>query len=58
MLVAPQSTTVLSLPQLSAVSTVGVALLIVVPGALFGGFFGVYSVAFYRTIDSGAIGGS
>ena len=58
MLVSPQSTTVLSLPQLSVVGTVGVALLIVVLGTLFGGFFGVYSVAFYRTIDSGAIGGS
>jgi len=58
MLVFPQSTTVLSLPQLSVVAAVGVALLIVVFGALFGGFFGVYSVAFYRTIDSGVTDGS
>lgn len=58
MLVSPQSTTVLSLPQLSMVGTIGVALLIVVLGALFGGFFGVYSVAFYRTIDSGVTDGS
>jgi hypothetical protein len=58
MLVSPQSTTVLSLPQLSVVSTVVVALLLVVLGALFGVFFGVYSVAFYRTIDSGVADGS
>ena len=49
----PQSTTVLSTPQLSLVSIICVALLIVVLGALFGVFFGVYSVAFYRTIDPG-----
>ena len=58
MLVSPQSTTVLSLPQLSMIATLGVALLIVVFGALFGGFFGVYSVAFYRTIDTGVTDGS
>jgi hypothetical protein len=58
MLVSPQSTTVLSLPQLSVVATVGVALLIVVFGALFGEFFGVYSVVFYRTINSGVTDGS
>ncbi|GGL73192.1 hypothetical protein GCM10009039_34070 [Halocalculus aciditolerans] len=58
MLVSPQSTTVLSLPQLSVVATVGVALLIVIFGALFGGFFTVYSVAFYRTIGSEVIDGS
>jgi hypothetical protein len=37
---------------------VGTAVLIGVFGALFGGFFGVYSVAFYRTIDSGVTDGS
>lgn len=58
MLVSPQSTTILPLPQLSVVGTVGVALLIGVFGALFGGFFGVYSVVFYRTIDSGITDGS
>jgi hypothetical protein len=52
-LVSTRSATVpahVSLPHLSTAATAGVALAVLVLGTLFGGFFGVYSVAFYREI--------
>jgi hypothetical protein len=51
LLASPRSTTALPLPELSLAGTVGVAVLVVLLGTLFGGFFAVYSVAFYRTLD-------
>jgi hypothetical protein len=54
LLTSPQSASTLPLPQISLAGAVGVILLVLVFGVLFGGFFGVYSVAFYRTINPGA----
>ena len=49
-LVSPRSSAALALPHLSVAASVGVAFLLVVFGTLFGGFFAVYSVSFYRTL--------
>lgn len=53
-LVSPGTSAVVSLPQLPVAGTVGVILAVVVLVSLFGGFFSVYSVAFYRTISRGS----
>jgi len=49
-LVSPQSTPLFALPEPPLPILVGTGLAIVVVGILFGGFFTVYSVSFYRTI--------
>lgn len=41
-----------ALPHLSLAGAAGVTLVVVLLGTLFGGFFGVYSVAFYREITT------
>jgi len=53
LLTSPQSSSVLALPEIPIAGVVGVTFLILVCGTLLGGFFGVYSVAFYRTINLG-----
>lgn len=58
LLTSPQSTSALALPQVSMVGIDGVTLLVIAFGTLFGGFFGVYSVAFYRTINPGVTDGA
>ena len=49
-LLSPQPTPMLALPAPSLPAVVGTGLVIVVGGILFGGFFAVYSVSFYRAI--------
>jgi len=51
LLASPRSAAALPVPELSLAGTVGVAGLVVLLGTLFGGFFAVYSVAFYRALD-------
>ena len=58
LLSSPQSTSALALPEVSLAGVVGVTLLVIAFGTLFGGFFGVYSVAFYRTINPGVTDGA
>ncbi|RLM89100.1 hypothetical protein [Haloarcula sp. Atlit-7R] len=48
LLLSPQSATALHLPELSLPVMVVVGLLVLAGGTLFGGFFAVYSVSFYR----------
>jgi hypothetical protein len=48
LLLSPQSATALHLPELSLPAMVVVGLLVLAGGTLFGGFFAVYSVSFYR----------
>lgn len=50
-LVSAQSSTTSGLPHLSMAAVAGLVALVLLFGCLFGGFFAVYSVAFYRTVD-------
>ena len=50
LLLSPQSAATLALPELSLPLVAVIGLLILVAGTLFGGFFAVYSVSFYRQI--------
>jgi len=49
-LISPQATLLFALPDPSLPIVVGAGLAIVIVGILFGGFFAVYSVSFYRTV--------
>jgi len=49
-ILSPQSTTMFAFPDPSLPIVVGVGLIVVAGGILFGGFFAVYSVWFYRAI--------
>jgi hypothetical protein len=49
-IMSPQSTTMFSLPEPTLPIVVGMSLVVIAGGILFGGFFAVYSVAFYRLI--------
>ena len=53
-LATPQSPHLVAAPQGTLLGAVAVAALLAVVGSLFGSFFGVFSVAFYRRIDTGA----
>ncbi|MFB6080581.1 MAG: hypothetical protein ABEJ81_06255 [Haloferacaceae archaeon] len=53
LLASPRSATTVPFPHLPLVGVAVVAVLIVVIGSIFGGLFGVFSVAFYRAIDVG-----
>lgn len=58
MLLSPRSTGVVSVPEVSVAGAIAVMLLVVGLGSLFGVFFGLYSVAFYRAIDPESPDGS
>ncbi|MFB6123677.1 MAG: hypothetical protein ABEJ78_09500, partial [Haloferacaceae archaeon] len=45
-----QSGELAALPHLSLAASLGIAVVVVALGTLVGGFFGVFSVAFYRSI--------
>lgn len=49
-IISPQSTTAFNLPEPSLPIIAGMALAVIVGGTLFGGFFAVYTVSFYRAI--------
>ncbi|WP_311172302.1 hypothetical protein [Halobellus ordinarius] len=49
-IMSPQSTTAFYLPEPSLPIIAGMGLVVLVGGTLFGGFFAVYSVSFYRAI--------
>lgn len=49
-LLSPRTTMAFNLPDLSLALVAAASLLIVAGGTIFGGFFAVYSVSFYRTI--------
>ncbi|MFB6107609.1 MAG: hypothetical protein ABEJ82_02060 [Haloplanus sp.] len=49
-LLSPRSSTAIGLPHLSTAGVAGAIVVMLLLGSLFGGFFGVYSVAFYRTV--------
>lgn len=48
LVLSPESAAAFDLPELSLPLVAGVGLLVLVAGTLFGGFFAVYSVSFYR----------
>lgn len=50
MIVTPGAATSFGLPQLSLAGVAGISLVVVAIGTLLGSFFGVFSVAFYRTM--------
>lgn len=49
-LLSPRSTALFDLPAPSIPTVLGVGVVLVVGGAVFGAFFGVFSVAFYREL--------
>lgn len=52
-LVSPEAAELMAVPDVSLGLLLGATLLVVVVTTLFGGFFAVYSVAFYRSINPG-----
>lgn len=56
-LLSPRSSAVMALPHLSVPAAAGLAVVVVVLAGVFGGFFGVFSVAFYRTVNTGVADG-